>query len=379
MASDASNLLYLCPYCPQAFRVETDCRDHISELDDGGHNGVNGYDNDRTIEVRHPDIEEEPIEGWQDTVATALSESYEGEIEVPYEAIAEDHDLPQSFVAHELVYTHDREPVDGGGQRLKGKINLRWDQLTDKQQDTLLAWAYFPEKTHAELADMPLSGHDHQGSVSSTIRDHGWMLSHPDANAPISPREEPRHEGTETTEDDLGDLLDGIGLVGEDEDPEEVEPPEPVSIKSVGPEPSQEGYELWKWLIDEARVGPLAAGSLIMAGYETHEDLDRATFDDLLEVNNIGEKLAERIMFTPVDGDDESGTRSSGDEPRGKRAEDPVPDTATAEDVEEAVPDTDDEAVVSVSDMDLGFEAMCALIETDRYDEARKLFEEVVA
>ena len=218
MVTESSHTLYLCPVCSRAFREEQECRNHITTSKSDGHSGKNGHDLAGPLDIRYPQPRQFPVERWADV----LDNYAEGE-EVKYVQLADQLDIPAPFAGMklgELGY----DPVPHHGLTRSAKS---WDELTEKQQDTLLAWAYFPDLSHEQLADHPLSGHIDQSSVSTTIRRYGWVFSTSMFDTPFSVTEleqdaEVDHtvavEGDTTFEDmmETADLI-STGAVDPDE------------------------------------------------------------------------------------------------------------------------------------------------------------------
>lgn len=310
MPSDSSQLLYVCPICDRPFRSEDECREHITASKSDGHSGWNGHTMGRPLDIRRPDIETYDYDDWESKVRLEVESEYSKQAEVPYAPVAETLDLPEPFVAWYLKYQMDRKPVmeDGAGLH---HMALRWDDLTDKQQHTLLAWAYYPELTHKEVAGLKFSGHAYQGTVSQTIRMYGWMLGHPELDTPIQPVEK-SEQGEVTMTGGVDDMLESLKSDEEEEEPEADEEPVP----DIEEEMEQEAAELVEEMEAEAEDEP----------------------------------------------DEEEP--ESGREPRGSQPESgaPEPGTATVS------------PGVTFLESDLAFEAISALIETGQHEEAREVF-----
>lgn len=237
--NDSSLALYRCPFCPLLSRDRDEVLDHIEETTEGAHAGMDRGTLDRPIPELFPTIKECPFGDWAEAIrdfARASDEIEEGDT-VNYRAVAETLGLPKSYISYHLDKL-GYEVTSGSGYR---KISASWDQLTDKQQHTLLAWAYFPEYTHDELAEMDYSGHETQSTISKTIREHGWMLSHPGIDTPVYPTEQKDDRGEVEFEGDTEEMLEDLERIvpGEAEEPDE-EAMEGAGAPSSTPEPRGE-------------------------------------------------------------------------------------------------------------------------------------------
>lgn len=245
MVVDSSQLIHLCPVCDRPYRDKDAVRNHISGAQSGGHSGMSGYNLDRPIPSRAPQIQECDIEGRREAVETKVELMPGDNVKVKYKDLATSLDLPVSFVARVVKRHLDLVPVGGAGRDKSNLIIEEWGDLTGKQQDTLLAAAYFPEYTHSEIANLRMSGHGSQSQVSTTVRKYSWMFSHPDIDTPIEPTDDSssteggvEYEGvadtleritidddgkapTEELEGDSGDETPG-GSVEESEEPDAV-------------------------------------------------------------------------------------------------------------------------------------------------------------
>lgn len=314
MASDSSQLLYLCPICSEPFRDERSCRNHIKASNSDGHGGVNGFTMDRPLDVREPSIEEVPADEWLEEVEEWVRLEAGEKTQVPYGEVAERTDLPKSYVVWALRHELDRTPVKKDGTR-DTRTATSWEDLTDKQQHTLLAWAYFPDLSHEEISDLRFSGHGTQNSVSRTIREHGWMLGHPEIETPVEPTSSSDADGSVSMEGDLDDLMDSLE-------------------RTVPGEEEGEMTEFEK-------------------GYE--------------EAVNPGLELGD------LDGS--AGAGSSTDDPGGEPGEEAAsgPDSAASE--AHALSGAVHHNGTAVLESELAFEALAAFIETGRYEEARSVFD----
>lgn len=407
MASDSSQVVYSCPFCREYFLDEKDCRDHIRDTPSGGHSGKNGHTMDTPIEVLHPQVDEIDFGKWEERVAEWIEDAayLDGTVEVEGTLMHDETGLPKPYVRFEAErqgYT----VVDSQG-RSAGDIVKSWDDLTDKYKETVLAAAYYPDYTYAELVEEGLSGYNSQGTTSNAVRLYSWMFAHPDVETPIEPTEGEPEEGTVTTNGDVDTMLEGLEG-SESEEPEEPEEPETVECPDCGmtlvvsedAAPNQvlgpHRYACSGHTADgptypeEAEVVtcedcgkelPVPEDTepyLVMGGHKTgcsgepeepDEDEDVPMSDEgveqwLDELDSGGDVAADAAESVAGDLVFPEGASSPG-EPRGSRPE-------------EAAPAPSISGVDVALESDEAFEAFAALIETQRLQVARDLFEKVL-
>lgn len=321
MAADSTARLYLCPICDAPFRGEDDCRHHITNSKNSGHSGVNGFKMDRPLDVRVPEIEEKPITEWRKAILqTADTLAEDGEVD--YGEVADHTETPKPFAARVLEHDSDLTPAPRRGF---GRVNMEWDDLNQNQKDTLLAWAFFPEHTHRELAEMALTGHEYQGTVSRTVRDYGWMFSHPEIDTPIAPT--PEHGGSEGT----------ITTEGEVE----------AAMQHIGDSDAHDAQD------------------------RTAAQNDEHPTDEYV-CDNCGKGFDNQMGLSVHEGRwcDADTDAATGEEPESTDTT-PEPDPAPEPEPE---PTAVLDGGVAVLDEDTAFETIAALIETGRYDAAESVF-----
>jgi len=365
MPSDSSLTVYGCPFCRFHSRSEEECRDHITDSVENGHQGVNGHTMDQPLRILTPEVPDFPFGEWEEVMEDYAESVANSSNEVPVSRVkgtTEEHtELPYSYTLFELVrqgYT----PVDTAGRPMERHVKDSWEDLTDKARDTLLAVVYYPDLDSYDLVEEGLSGYTSAGTTNNYKNRYLWMLAHPDVDTPVHPPDSFGSKESEVSiENSTEELLDSMERVvpGEDSAAEEAE----GRIESESPEPDLD-EEFWSWLRYKVRASRRAIEGLVMAGYDSKEELDKASMAELREVPGVGDVTAENIKLNLIPGFGKGGgaeAPSSPPEPQGECAEEEAPE-------EFAEP-------VFVLGEEMGFEALCAFIETERYEEARELYD----
>lgn len=190
MAQDETFNLYRCIRCDKVSREKKEIRDHLMNSGQGNHNLGRADDAEKYIDIRTPrsDMSEEfPVDKWRQEVEDYLL-GFDDDPAVDqkgfrYQPISHQLGLPENFVV-KVMEDISMRPLDSAGRRARSSTNREWGDLTDKQQDTILSWVYFPEKQDEEIAEEIPWGHSTQSGVSGVIRKYGWMVHLPDS--PVS-------------------------------------------------------------------------------------------------------------------------------------------------------------------------------------------------
>lgn len=283
---------------------------------------------DRPLDVRVPDIDVQPVDEWGHDVMEVSDELAGENGDVIYGEVASQLDIPKSFVVTKLGQS-EYTPVTFSGAKAS-RVSTEWDNLTDRQKSTLLTWAFFPEKTHQELADLDLSGYDSQSDVSRIISKFGWMFSEPSIDTPIEPNpEKSREAGSLKTVGTAEDMVKNIEQNRNDQNSEED------------------------------------------GGEEYECEHCGSTFES-------GQEMGGHVRWCPEDPDNDleesdSATADDNTAARTTIAE----EDASAGDVADS-DGTEQTAIYSVLTKESTFEVLAALIETDRYELAEAIFDKAV-
>lgn len=327
MATDTSLVVYRCPFCPEFFRDSDTARRHISGRSDEKHRNKSGFELDHPLETLVPDIPEFDFDLWADDLEWYAEENTEGDgLRVPYKDAAEYADCPEPFAVWYYHTKTDYVPAQSDGRRAGNSVPYEWGDIADGAQNVVITKAYYPNVTGTEMVEEFRGMPSYNPEVYRAINRYMWMLAHPDVDTPVYPVEE--------------------------DEPEEND----VRLESG------DVYEMLEEWTDEKGVD--------LTDEEVEEEMHAVDEEELLEDDETecGE-CGEKECICP---DDESvAWEEDGD----------YAETAAAGMGESEPARMSGDARVSTSsgvaftEPDLTFESIAALIETNRYEEARRLFD----
>lgn len=237
MATDTSQTVYECPFCPAYFKDERGVRNHVSAKQDEQHTRQSGFDMGAQIEVRTPDIPDFDFDAWDETIESYMMD---GKADVSHMRINvgkmhEEMDIPKSYLIRYVRDETEYTPVGKKGHKAGRVTPTVWDDLTETQQNSLLAVVYYPEKVQTELVDLP-GTHDHDAGIYRAKNNYIWMLAHPDVDTPV----EPQSNGDDSGEMSFEGLDNMMQQVGNDDGKEEEEPITSATEIAADVEPTDE-------------------------------------------------------------------------------------------------------------------------------------------
>jgi len=164
MSADQSTIRYICPFCDDDFGTLRKAKRHITETESGKHHNVNGFDMDKTIEIKNKETDlpmHEKIKRAADRVNTLDYTSAE--------RVADKAGVSKYRVLR--VWSEAGKSIEG----LRSNTTTSWGTASDNCKDVLAYKFLNPDSTASEfVAEMPDSCG--QQTYYETIKKYGFIL-----------------------------------------------------------------------------------------------------------------------------------------------------------------------------------------------------------